>query len=170
MTPRRALEARDHMLRLRAKLRVAPAARLALHRDLVGNDVAGEPSLDRPEVCRRLLVDTPEPHRGDRLAGDADRADALLGTESGMRFETVHGEGHAIRRRPLHHQLVDAVAIEHEAAARTQPADVEMLGAEQPLLFADGEEDVDRAVRDAALAKDPHGFQDGGDASLVVAA
>jgi hypothetical protein len=87
-----------------------------------------------------------------------------------MGLEPVHGELHAVRGRRARDQLVHAVAVQDQPGAGAQAADVEMLGADQAQLFADREEHVDGTVGDPALAQQPHGFEDGHDARLVVAA
>src|SRR5207245_10626263 len=67
-------------------------------------------------------------------------------------------------------RLVDAGAVGEEPAPGGQARDVEVLGAEQAVLLADREEDLDGAVGQTALTRDTDGFEDGHDARLVVAA
>src|SRR3989442_9599587 len=167
---RRVVEAALHVLGLRVELGEVPAPRLAPYRDPVGHDVGRQPALDHPEVRRRLVVDAAEPHPRDGLGRHLDGADALLGADAGVGLEAVHHEAHVIGGRRARDQLVDAVAVEDEPAPGGQACDVEVLGAEQAVLLADRKEDLDRAVGQAALARETDGFEDGHDACLVGAA
>ena len=166
----RLVEAAAHVLALGVELGEVAAPRLALHHHAVRHDVGREPSLDHAEVGRGLLVEAAQAHGRDGLAGDLDRADALLRADAGVGLEAVDDEAHVIGRRRARDQLVHAVAVEHQPAPRRQACDVEVLGAEQAILFADREQDLDGAVGQSTLTRDADRFENGDDPRLVVAA
>jgi len=130
MAARGLLEAAPHVVGLRLELLEAQAPRLAAQADAVRHDVDRQAALDHAEVGRRLGVDPPEPHRGDRLAGDLDRADPLLRTHARVGLEAVDREDHLVRGRRPHDELAGAVHVEDEPGPGPEAPGVEVLGAE----------------------------------------
>ena len=146
------------------------AARLALEDDLIGHDVDRHAAFDHADIGRGLVVDAAEVHLRDALGGDFDRVDAFFRADPGMGFQAVDAKLHAVGGRRSGEQEADRVAVEHQAGARAQTGDVETFGADQPGLFADGEDDVDGGAGDGVFFDDPQNFADDRDAALVVAA
>src|SRR5439155_1766718 len=163
-------EAGTHVLGLRRQAREGVAPRLAAHADLVGHDVAGTATRDHADVGGGLGVQAAEPHRGDGLGRDADRAYALLGRHAGMGGTAADHDLDQVRARRAREGEAHGVAVEHEAATGADPAEVEVAGAEEPHLLADREHDVERRVAEAALAAHADALADDRHARLVVAA
>ncbi len=87
-----------------------------------------------------------------------------------MGFEPVHDELEVVRGGGAREEVAGGVTVEHETGARRQRGDVEVLGAEQADLLADGERDLDVAVRDGRVAEHAHDLADDRATRLVVAA
>ena len=77
---------------------------------------------------------------------------------------------HAIGRRRFGKEKADRVAIEHETRARAQAVHVETFGADQPRLFADREDHIDGAARNAVFFDHAQGFANDRNPALVIAA
>jgi hypothetical protein len=92
------------------------------------------------------------------------------GGHAGMSFDPFHGEDEAVGGRRADGELERAHAVQDEAGPRLEPGHVEVLGAEEPDLFADGQEHLHVAVRQALFLQDVEDLQDDGDAALAVAA
>src|SRR5919198_441731 len=111
-----------------------------------------------------------EPHRGDAFGGDLDGGDSLLGGDAGVGFEPVDFELEVVGRGALGEEEAGVVGVEDQPVARAQARGVYVLGAEQADLLADGEDGVDRRVRDVLLLQAADRLDDDGYPRLVVAA
>src|SRR4051794_13688356 len=120
------------------------ASRFAFEEDGIRHDVDGDAACDNADIGRRLVVDAAEPHARDTFSGDLNGADASLRANTGVRFEAVNFELEAVRRRRTGEKKAYRVTVEHESRARPEARYVETLGPDEPRLFADGKDDVDR--------------------------
>src|SRR5436853_341418 len=148
----------------------AQASRLPLHDHPRRHDVRGEAALDHPEIRGGLGIQPTELHARDGLAGDLDGRQAPLRADAGVRLEARHGKSEPVGRGSPRDELADAIHVEHEAPASLEAPRVEVLGPEETGLLADAQHQLDIAVRNARLAQDPDGLQDGHDPGLVVTA
>jgi len=159
-----------HVVGLGGEPHEVVAAGLAAYAHLVGDDVGRAAALDAADVRGRLRVDAPEPHAGDRLGGDLDRAHAALGRHAGVRRLAAYHDLEVVGARGAREGEADGVAVEDEAAPGAHPGEVQVLRAEESHLLADGEHHVERRVAETALAAHAHALADEGHAGLVVAA
>jgi hypothetical protein len=112
---------------------------------VLGHDVGpARPAADGADVGRRLVVDAPQPHGGDRLGRSEDRAAADFGTQAGVSGGAVERGAQAVEGRRANDDLPDRRGmVEDEAERRAQDRGVERLGALQAGLLADGEQELD---------------------------
>ncbi len=100
------------------------ASRLTLKAYGVGNDVDRHSPGDQADVRRRFLINPAEPHFGDPLRGDLDRADSSFGANPGMGLKSVDVKLHPICRRRPGEEKADRVAVQHQSSARPETGDI----------------------------------------------
>ena len=86
---------------------LAEAPHLGDERAVIGYDVHRGASGDRPDVHRRLLVNSADAHRGDGPSGRQDRAASQLGANAGVRRDPAEGRLQAEMRGRGHDHLPD---------------------------------------------------------------
>src|SRR5215212_1015789 len=138
----------DELAHERLDLRLVERAHLRLDHAALRHDVDPRPAGDRADVRRRLLVEAPERHRGDRARGGDDRAAAGLRTDPGVRGDAAQLGDDAVVVRRGEHDLADrGGVVEHVAEAAAQLRRVERLRTRERMLLADREEQLDRDGR-----------------------
>ena len=148
-----------------------PGAHLGDHAAPVGHDVGGVFRLDGADVAGGLAVDAQQVHAGDGRGHDLNGTDALLRGKPGVGPAADHVGKDLDLARGLYNDLAHiAAGVEDIGPAGLQLGAVKGLRAPHAALFADGEDDLRRAVAQLVFQDHAHGLQNAADAALVIAA
>ena len=167
----RVLQRVDRLCDVAVDLALLDGAHLGADRAAVGNDVGGGASGDHADVRRRLCVEAPLWHVGDRVCRGNDRVHALLGLEScvgGLAADLgidahLRGRGRddLAERRGVIEDVAEAAAA--DGCTSKSPGTVEAR------LLGNGEQQLDAQLRSRVVRRQqPRQLEHRRDRRLVV--
>ncbi len=134
-----------------------------------GTMFTARPSLDDPDVGRRLAVDAAQPHQADSPGRAVDGIDALLRLYAGVgRLPLEHELQVVLGGRGIDDLADPARTVQNEGMARFYPIPYQVSRALELLLLGHGEDQLQRAVAQLSLGGQAHQLDCHGGPGLTV--
>ena len=131
---------------------VVPAAYLAVHESLFGNDISLQPTVDAADVGCGLGVDTSQRKLGQDLGSDQDGRQAFLRLHARVGGNAPDvGRHHVLRGRGDGDSIDRAFPVKDHAGFRGDLRELEIVYAHQAPFFSAGKGHFDGPVAGAGV-------------------